>query len=462
MREELVTAVAVQLALPHHEIHDALAGLRSARMLDGDQFVHAVVQNTAYVRTTRARRRTLHLAAADACHHLVPDEERSGFLARHLYLAGAGPRAIDALESAAEDALKFGRHEEAVLHLRRQVELLAGTEASEQQRAERPSRLLALGELCLLLGRYLEAEVVLRDAVAAGVQTRGELALMRTLRRLGRHPEVELLAHEALARGGLSRADRALLSEERARSMANQGRLDDALAELVDVDDPLIRARNDLLRGYIWGEQDREIAALAVLEEAVATFIDRGDDESAAHGLRLQGEILGSKDGLEAADRVLRRALELARAAGAAAEVMLCLNYLTAVADRLGSPAEAVAFSREAVVQSDRLRHANGRASSRNNLAFALLSSNDPVGAETWATAAIELSERAGLTQLAGSAFHTRGVARLTLGDRSGARADAEAALRSSIGADSLAEARELLARVLEDDPEDAPMVGDS
>ncbi|MSZ78148.1 MAG: AAA family ATPase, partial [Actinobacteria bacterium] len=137
---DLISAVSIRLALPHQEIGAAIDGLRAARILDGGRFVHAVVQNTAYMRTTRARRRTLHLAAADSCHPLIAAEEQAGFLARHLYLAGAGPRAVDALEAAADQALELGRHDEAVLHLRREVELRLGSSASAAQREAAPQR----------------------------------------------------------------------------------------------------------------------------------------------------------------------------------------------------------------------------------------------------------------------------------------------------------------------------------
>ena len=224
VREELVTAVAVQLALPHHEIRAALEGLRSARLLEGDEFVHAVVQNTAYVRTTRARRRTLHLAAADACHDLVPDEEKTGFLARHLYLAGAGPRAIVALEAAAAHSLTHGAHEEAVLHLTREVELRDTASAEAAQRVDLPNRLVTLGELLELLGRYTEAEPRLRTAIARGASARAERCLVGCLRRLGQHQAAVRLADEALA-ASVDPASYAVLAEERSWALAAQGDL---------------------------------------------------------------------------------------------------------------------------------------------------------------------------------------------------------------------------------------------
>ncbi len=443
--EELVTAVAVQLALPHHEIHDALDGLRAARMLDGDQFVHAVVQNTAYVRTTRARRRTLHLAAADACSDLVPDDERPGFLARHLYLAGAGPRAVEALENAATEALKFGRHEEAVLHLVREAELRRT--ATDEQRHERADRLVVLGALLERLARYLESERALIEAIDCGARG-AEHLLVAVLRRLGRHSEAVALAESALAQR-LEPESRTYLVEELAWSLVTQARHEEAFSA-VESDAALARSvRGDMLRAYIWGEQGRNDDALALLESVGSVFERAGDDASLARAHRYRAEILGCTGALDEADCVLQLGIEAARRCGAASEALMCLNFLVAVSDWRGDLAAAVQHAREAVIVSDRLRHANGRLGSRNNLAFALHRSGRNDEALPYADEALRLARHHAAPLREGDCLHTRGTILLALGRVAEALADAEAACVLLEATENEGEARALLESAL-------------
>ena len=124
--------------------------------------------STAYSRTTRARRRRLHLAAAAVGPQWVADDELPGYLARHLYLAGRATRALTALEAAVEDALTRGAHDEALLHLYRDLELRRSDDIEAERRAVLPDRLVVTGELLELLGRYDEAEPHFREAIEKG------------------------------------------------------------------------------------------------------------------------------------------------------------------------------------------------------------------------------------------------------------------------------------------------------
>ena len=445
VHDRMVSAVMVQLALPHAEVPSALAGLRAKHFLDGDQFVHAVVQNTAYVRTPRARRRTLHLAAAEAGRDLVDADDRAGFLARHLYLGGAGPRAVGALETAAAEALKRGAHEEAVLHLRREVELRADPTATEEHRAALPARLTELGEVLELLGRYLEAEAVLNDALESGAGPSAHRILIGCLRRLGRHPEAVDLADALLAADAVPIAIKARVAEERAWSLAAQGELDHALGALGQDVDALTTARHGLLRGYCWGQQGHTDEALAQLGAAAATFTQSDEPALASRALRFRGEIQATSGRLSEASVTLEVALDLARSCGAAEEAMACLDALTQATGRQADYPASTRYAREAVALSDRMRHSSGRASSRNNLAFTRYLAGDLAEAVTWSTDAVKIASAAGLPLLEGGARHTLGSALLETGDLVGAAEQARLTITLLAGTEDEVDGHDLL-----------------
>ena len=426
--DELVVALSARAAEPSTEVRMALSGLREVGLLVGAEFVHALVQSTAYLRTTRARRRRLHLAASDLGPELVASDELPEFLARHLYLAGASEQALVALERAAEAALSRGAQDEALVHLYRDLELRRSDSVAEEYRALLPQRLAATGELLELLGRYDEAESHFREALALDAGPVAYRGLVGSLRRLGKYDEVVTIADEVLLLSGVEESLRVRLSWEKAAALASLGRVDESLAALLPGNDPAADARQDLVRSYCLIQRSEPDAAAGVLERALPVLQSTNDTAAVVHAMRNLGWVRSQQGRYADAIQILEDGLRIARRNGLAEEVMACLSNLGPVAGDAGRSDLELQYNREAVVQCDRMRHSFHRAATRNNLAYALIESgraNEAVGV---ATRALELAREHGLSGVTGTILHTRGLAHLRLGDREAAASDAAAA----------------------------------
>ena len=446
--ERLVAEVTAELGEPDAEVPDALAGLRAARMTARDDFVHALVMSTAYSRTTRARRRRLHLAAAAVGPQCVADDELPGYLARHLYLAGAGTRALTALENAVEDALTRGAHDEALLHLYRDLELRRSDDIETERRAVLPARLVVTGELLELLGRYDEAEPHFREAIALGAGPVAYRGLIGSLRRLGRYDDVVAIADEVIGGDGVDDAMRVRLSWEKAAALASMGRIDDSLAALLPGTDAASEARQDLVRAYCHIQRSEPDLAEALLVPALTVLEEAGDTAALVHGQRNLGWVRSQQGRHEEAIEILESALRLGRGAGLAEEVLACLLHLGAIAGEAGRADLELRYSQDSVTHSDRMRHTFHRVASRNNLADAMVGAGQPAAAVEVATRALGLAQDGQLSGVMGAILHTRGTAHLRLGDREAAEADALAAEPLAAGTQFEDEVRDLLAEI--------------
>ena len=447
-RTDLVVALSARLAEPSDEIRGALAGLREQRLLAGADFVHALVQSTAYLRTTRARRRQLHLAASEVGPGLVPVDDLPGYLARHLYLAGASERALVALEEAAEVALSRGAHDEALLHLYRDLELRRSDDVAQGRRVALPQRLVATGELLELLGRYDEAEPHFREAIELGAGAVAQRGLVGCLRRLGRYADVVTIADKVMGEVTGVRVDERFLvrlSWEKAAALAALGSVDEAMTALLPGNDAASEARQEMVRAYCLIQRSEPDAADAVLQRALPVLEAAGDTAALVHGMRNLGWVRSQQGRFGEALQVLEDALRLARHNGLAEEVMSCLVNLGAVAGDAGSSELELRYTREAVIQCDRMRHSFNRAATRNNLAYALIEAGRADEAVAVATRAVDLAREHGLSGVTGTILHTRALAHLRLGDRRAAIEDARAAELLVRGTQFEGEVRELL-----------------
>ena len=447
--EQLVAAVTAELGESDSEVTPAFAGLRAARLLEDRHFVHALVQSTAYIRTPRARRRRLHLAAAAVGGELVPEDQLPAFLARHLYLAGAGARALVALEAAVEDALTRGAHDEALLHLFREIELRRSGTVEPDRRSALPHRLVAAGELLELLGRYDEAEPVFREAIELGAGAVAYRGLVGCLRRLGRYDDVHTTGTEALALPAIDPMVASLIREERAAAFATVGDLDSALNALGPAPDAVCAARQNLLRAYCMLSRGDDLAAAEKLLCAAVVTLEAAEDwSSAVRALRHLGAVQGGLSQPAAAIATLERGLRLAKLKGVAEEVMFCLGNLDYVAAGAGDYEASVRYARAAMVHSDRIRHAYGRALYRNNLAHSLLGTGDPHEALPHADRALAITGEHGLSGLQGVALETRSRVKLALGDLDGALDDATRSLTILGGSEDEPVVRDLITAI--------------
>src|SRR5439155_15563644 len=126
------------------------SGERETRVL---AFRHALVQDVAYERLLRRRRRDLHLRVAEQAEALYgAGDDAIDLLARHHYLGG-GPKAVEYLRRAASRAARLYANEEAILHLSRCAQL---------QPRDLELR-LELADLHELVGSYDEALGLYRE-----------------------------------------------------------------------------------------------------------------------------------------------------------------------------------------------------------------------------------------------------------------------------------------------------------
>jgi hypothetical protein len=118
-------------------------------------FHHVLVQEVAYSRLLRRRRRELHLRVAEAAEALYgARDDVTELLARHLYLGEAGAKAVDYLVRAGERAQRLYANEEAIVHFGRAAEVAEKLPDLEERRID---ILLELADLHDLVGDYGEA-----------------------------------------------------------------------------------------------------------------------------------------------------------------------------------------------------------------------------------------------------------------------------------------------------------------
>lgn len=407
VRADLVGAVVARVG-GQALVEPELAALREEGLLAGSDFVHAVVQDTAYARTPRKRRRELHLAAAEVGPAVLDATELPGHLARHLYLGGAGARAVDALQAAADLAASHSALEEAVLHLTREVELRRD---DPSQRASLPDRLTVLGEHLEVLGRYADAEPLLREALSLGADARATRALAGCLRRLGRYDEAIETADPSAA-GGADDDLLGLVLEERAWSLAATGQHDLAVetASSSGSWSERVSGRLALVRAYCLAAGGHPGESRDAAAEAGALLLANGDEPSAARALRLQGDAEWRAGELDAARASLTAGRALAESVAAWEEVAACTVALASLAVTNGDLVLGLAEGRRAMHQLDRMGHRFGRVLARANLADTLLEADELDAAADTARTAIAMAEEAGLPGL-------RAIAQGTLAD---------------------------------------------
>src|SRR5919201_1637517 len=155
----LLEGVATDVAELEAAIDHLVAGTFLDRVrADGEPvfaFHHALVQDTAYARILRRRRRELHRKVAEVAEGLYGAGDNSiDLLARHLYLGEAGPKALEYLVRAGERAKRLFANDEANLHLQRAAEI---AEANASVSDQLPEIQLSTADLQELVGAYEEA-----------------------------------------------------------------------------------------------------------------------------------------------------------------------------------------------------------------------------------------------------------------------------------------------------------------
>jgi adenylate cyclase len=411
------------------EIEAALDELVRRGFLDRDDgqvvFHHALIQDAAYERLLRRRRRQLHLLVAEAAEELHgAGDDTIDLLARHLYL-GESPRASEYLVRAGRRAQSLFANEEAILHFKRAHELA-------------PDDLdvaLALADLHELTGEYEEAHA-LYDATRHRdpSNVRSWCGMASTLRRRGEYLEALGVVDEAFSSKDLRGQDLGPLWLQAGWSLSVAGFYDAGIdvftAGLETAEDPEAPIVGELLLQLAQSEilEGKNASAQSHARRAAEIFERTEDVRGLTASYRVIGDAERELGDLQAAAAALRQGLELARRTGSVEEIGGCLLNLGRVELERGALPEAIECDRGAIAEFERIGHGSGRAAGYANLAEKLILVGDLDEAIEYCDRAEELARSMGNSLVLADTMRTRALALI----RSGAFADAAAAAEAS------------------------------
>ena len=409
-------------------------------------FHHALVQDVAYGRLLRRRRRDLHRRIAAAAEALYgTGDDAIDLLARHLYLAEAGTKAVEYLVRAGERARRLFANDEAITAYERAIEA-AGPIAAEGLPAGRriDDLRLALADLLALRGRNDEALALYRGVAAAAGSVRAWSGAGLVLVQAGAYEEALGLAGEAsasLAAGpAATAADVRPVLLVRARALRFLGRNAEALAT---VEDGLAAgSAPDLLRGQLllegaWATAvagaDGIAIALERTAEAYGIFETLGDLRRMVTADQARGEFLRLTGELPAAAAVLERGLANAVKVGSSEETAGCLDNLAFVETEQGRYEAALAYLDAAISEHRRTRRRHGLVFAMSNRAETLMRMGRADDARTEALAALRLAREIGNAMVVADALETLSRASSALGEDSAAAAYADEATEAYV-----------------------------
>jgi adenylate cyclase len=402
---------------------------------DGERvlsFHHALVQETAYARILRRRRRDLHRKVAQVAESLYGAGDNAiDLLARHLYLGEAGPKALEYLVRAGERAKRLFANDEAILHLQRGAEVATSDPALTSRL---PEIQLGIADLQELVGRYdvaVELYSTVRDATN---DVRSWAGVASTLRKQGKYKEALAVIDDAFSREELKGVDTTALWLEQGWTLSVSGRFSQAvdvleagLAAAPSRSTPLAArlllqlARAETIEGKLE-------SALGHSLEAVSTLEQEQDLRGLATAFRVVGNAYRRAGRLDDAVASLRRGLELAERLGSVEEIGGCLVNLGLVEYQRGAAAEAIALDRRAIEEFERIGHGSGRAQAYTNLADKLARTGDYEGAILWGEKALALAREIGHSLTIADVYDTIALVRLQTGAEVEAACKAEEA----------------------------------
>ena len=356
-------------------------------------FHHALVQDVAYARLLRRRRRDLHRRVAEVAERAFgAGDNVIDLLARHLYLGEAGEKAVEYLRRAGERSKRLYANEEAILQFARACEL-APDDAEIR---------LELAELRELVGDYAEALELYRQVRDATGDVRGWRGEASTLRKRGEYVAALAVVAEALSSDALKLADPTPLWLEQGQTLAVAGRFDEAIDVLRAGLEPA-RERGGAIAGHMLlglaraeTIEEQLESALSHALEAESIFEQAGDVRALATTMRLLGDLHRNRRDLDAAARDLRRGLELAERTGSVEEIGGCLINLSLVEIERERLEDSIACSRRAIEEFQRIGHPAGLALGYGNLAYALSLSGEFDEAYPHSQRALELAQSIG------------------------------------------------------------------
>jgi class 3 adenylate cyclase/tetratricopeptide (TPR) repeat protein len=386
---------------------DPLDGEGSGRLL----FHHALVQDVAYSRLLRKKRRDLHRQVAEVAEAMYgAGDEIIDLLARHLYLGEAGVKAVDYLVRAGERSMALYANDEAIVQLTRAAEVVR---TDGEVGARLPAILLDLADLHELVGDYEEALELYAEVRAMTHDVRAWRGLASVHRRRGEYEEALAVIDEAIAADELRGQDLAPLWLQAGWSLALSGRIDQAI-DVFQAGLEALGPRTDSIVGQLLAELARTEGlagrledALAHLGQAQAIFQELSDERGLATTLRILGDVQRQAGRLDESVATLRRGLELAERVGSVEEVGGCLINIGVVEERREAFQEAIECDRRAIEEFERIGHGSGRARGYANLAYHLMLAGEYDEAERWCERTLELSRAIGYSVTVADAIDT-------------------------------------------------------
>jgi adenylate cyclase len=404
-------------------------------------FHHVLVQEVAYSRLLRRRRRELHLRVAEAAEALYgARDDATELLARHLYLGDAGAKAVDYLVRAGERAKRLYANEEAIVHFGRAAEVAEKLPDLEERRID---ILLELADLQDLVGDYGEAFRIYSDVRERWRNVHAWRGMATILRKQGEYERALAVVEEAFADPAVVGSDLTPLWLEQGWSLSVMGRFDQAIevleAALLNAGDANTVVVGELLLQLARAEtvEGRLESALQRCFVAKAIFDELNNLRGVATTHRIIGDVYRLLDSLDAAEDWLLRGLEVASRIGSVEEIGGCLVNLALVAQRRGDLAEAIEFNRRAIAEFERFGHASGRAQSYANLAWTLSDAGDYDDALDYCRQALDLAGSLGLSLVVADVYDTMASVELGKGSPAdaGRRAEEAADLYLELGA---------------------------
>jgi len=364
-------------------------------------FHHAMVVDVAYGRMVHSQRVEVHRRVAEAAEVLYGTaDDVVDLLARHLYLAQAGVKAVDYLQRAAARAQRLFANDQAKMHLLRALEL---TRATERLTSRLPTLLLDVADVEELTADYDGAMAHFEEARRLGNDIRAWRGCASVLRKRGRCDESLELIDSALASGDeLYGQDVAPLWLERAALLVYEGKAEDAVRSaregLAATTDPQGPVAAELLlrlaRALEAGGAHKE--ALSHALHAVAILQARHDPRGLAMAYRVVGALQAYVGSVDEAVATLRRGLELAEQTGSAEEIGGCLINLGMAELSRGRPADGALYDERAIALFEDAGNRIGVATGHGNLAEKLLLSEEYQRAWEHGTRALEMAHELG------------------------------------------------------------------
>ena len=414
------------------------------------RFHHALMVDVAYGRLVRRQRVDLHRRVAEAAEVLYGTaDDVVDLLARHLYLAEAGVKAVDHLQRAADRARSLYANDQAALHLSRAVELARRT---PRVTSRLPVLLLALADVQDLSGDYAAARAHYEEVRGLTGDVAAWRGLAAVLRRQG-----EVAASLAVVEEGLAALadaeDVAPLWLERTATLAFEGRPADAVLSALAglaVAPPDSPVAAELLVRLARAEETTSDfdAALSHAREAERIFTATADPRGLALTYRVLGGLLGQAGQGEEAVAVLQRGLAYAERTGSSEELAGCLLNLGYAEMTCGRVAEGAAYDERAVALFAQAGNLNGQATAHANLAEKLVLLGRLDEGVEHVDRALVLTEHTGAQITAADALRTLALARLQQGRVAEARQVATDSARRFTACGDAASGDELLRRV--------------